>query len=174
MAAMWLNFDKIQVLTMLTLPKTDVLIPFHLTVSFLALSIAFFQFISKFSRSGLSFIPSNLNELLLLSFSKGVLVGCKCFLVGPNITYFVFPIFIVSPDICLKDSSKGKVFNFRERPRSQKEREIISNNTKQLLAEDKIEPSTSPHNFQLVVVNKKDKDGKVSEDDHRVCVNFCP
>ena len=37
-----------------------------------------------------------------------------------------------------------------------------------------VKPSTSPHNFRLVVVSKKDKEGKVSKDDHRVCVNVSP
>ena len=35
-------------------------------------------------------------------------------------------------------------------------------------------PSTSPDNFRMVVVNRKDKEGVVIEDDPRVCINVAP
>ena len=59
---------------MLTLPKTEVLIPFHLKVSFLALSIVSSQFTSRFLRSGLSLMPRSLKDSLLFSLSKGCLM----------------------------------------------------------------------------------------------------
>ena len=43
-----------------------------------------------------------------------------------------------------------------------------------MLSKDKAEPSTSPHNFRMVVVNRKDKEGAIIEGDERVCINVAP
>ena len=81
---------------------------------------------------------------------------------------------LMKAEIRLKEASKGKTFKYQERPRSKLERDVIKSNTAKALKMSMIEPSTSPHNFRVVVVNKKDKEGAIIEDDPRVCMNIAP
>ena len=59
-AAIWVNFDKREVLAMLTLPKMVVFTLAHAKLSFLASLRALSQFWSRSVSSGFRFIPRSL------------------------------------------------------------------------------------------------------------------
>ena len=96
-AAIWVNFDKREVLAMLTLPKMVVLTFAHAKLSFLASLSALSQFWSMSVSKGFKLMPRSLKKG---SVSREKALGPGYFSMGglPKMTYFVFPTFIVRPD----------------------------------------------------------------------------
>ena len=94
---MCVNFDRSEVLAMLTLPKIVVSTLAHAKLSFLASLRASSQFWSRLVSWGLRLIPSSL-KYGSVSREKGLRLGNMWRGGLPKMTYFVLPTFVVSPE----------------------------------------------------------------------------
>jgi hypothetical protein len=78
-------------------------------------------------------------------------------------------------NVPLKPEYQHIVFNRRDRPRSAKEKQIIDDNARELIKQNKakLNPQT-PHNLTQVIVQRFDKQGKPIPGRERVCLNMRP